>query len=417
MITTDEDYALFCTQKLADPSPLLARLRAQDPIHWSPTMNMWLVTRYDDVYSALHDTTRLSSSREGMYTDPLTESNRRRASRIINHILHWLENVDAPQHTRLRKLVNLAFTPRMLHVLISRIEAITNELLDEVCATSRTDFAQSFCFHLPATVICEILGVPAEHREMFGRCVDQMRRFNTGVGPGLNDAIDEANQGFETLIGFFHDLIEQRRQQPRDDLISAMAAAEDDGDRLNRDEMFGLCVFLFAAGHEPTMSLLSCGTLALLQNPDQFKKLKVDPDGLVDTAIEELLRYGSPATRGVRRATCDFEWRGRRIRKGQTVTLLLGAANRDPDQFPDPDRLDIQRTPNKHLAFGFGPHFCLGAQLTRMEGNIAFRAIARRLPDMRLDTDRIEYHPVFGVRVLTALPIRTGRSPQTPQVS
>ncbi len=407
MFTTDEDYALFCRQRLTDPYPLLRRLRAEDPIHWSATMNMWLVTRYDDVYAGLHDTTRLSSCREGMYSDPLTEQNRRRARRIIDHILHWLENVDAPQHTRLRKLVNLAFTPRMLQGLMPRIEAVTNELLVDVCATSQTDFAHNFCFHLPATVICEMLGVPVEHREMFRRCVDQMRRFNAGVGPGLNDAIDEANKGIETLIGFFHDLIEQRRRQPRDDLISAMAAAEDDGDRLNRDEMFGLCVFLFAAGHEPTMSLLSSGTLALLQHPEQFEKLKADPDGLVETAVEEFLRYESPATRGVRRATCDFEWRGRRIRKGQTVTLLLGAANRDPDQFPDPDRIDIERRPNKHLAFGFGPHFCLGAQLTRMEGNIAFRAIARRLPDMRLDTDRVAYQPVFGIRVLAALPVRT----------
>jgi len=411
MITTDADYDLFCRQKLLDPYPLLARLRAEDPIHWSATLNMWLVTRYDDAYDGLHDTTRLNSSREGMYNDPLTEQNRRRARRMIDHILHWLQNLDAPQHTRLRKLVNLAFTPRMVQGLMPRIEAVTNELLDDVCATSRTEFAHNFCFHLPATVICEMLGVPVEHRETFRHCVDRMRRFNSGAGPGLNDAVDEANRGYETLIDLFHDLIEQRRQDPRDDLISAMAAAEDDGDRLNKDEMFGLCVFLFVAGHETTMSLLSSGTLALLQHPEQFEKLKADPDGLVETAIEEFLRYESPVTRSVRRASCDFEWHGRRIQKGQTITLLMSAANRDPDQFPDPDRVDIARTPNKHLAFGFAQHFCLGAQLARMEGNIAFRAIARRLPDMRLDTDRVAYQPAFGIRALVALPVRTGMAP------
>ena len=405
-LTEDQDYVAFCSQRLADPYPLFARLRAEDPIHWSQALKMWLVTRYDDAYDGLRDTARLSSSRAGMYADPLTEQNRARARPLIDHILHWLQNVDAPQHTRLRKLVNIAFTPRMLEGLKPRVEAITNELLDDVCASPQTDLVRSFCLPLPAMVICQMLGVPSQYHKTFRGCVDQMLYFASGAGPGLNDAIDEANRGLKTLIGFFHDLIEQRRIQPRDDMISAMAAAEEDGDRLNRDEMFGLCVFLFVAGHETTMSLLSSGTLALLQHPEQFNKLKANPDGLIKTAVEEFLRYEPPVTRGVRRATCDFEWRGRSIRKDQTITILLGAANRDGEQFPDPDRLDIERRPNKHLGFGFGPHFCLGAQLARIEAHIAFLAIVRRLPDMRLDTDRVEYQPAFGVRSLVQLPVR-----------
>ena len=185
-----------------------------------------------------------------------------------------------------------------------------------------------------------------------------------------------------------------------------MAAAEAEGDRLTKDELFALCVFLFLAGHETTMGLLGNGTLALLQYPDEFEKLKANADDLIDSAVEELLRYESPVTRGARLATQDFTWRGKSIQKGQTVTMLLGSANHDPEKFPDPDTLDIERQPNQHLSFGFGTHFCLGAQLARIEAKIAFRAMMQRLPEMQLDTDCIEYQPAMGIRSLKSLPVR-----------
>ena len=368
-------------------------------------MQMWLVTRYEDVFSGLHDPQRLSSSRESLYRDPLSPQNRRKAQGLIEHLGAWLLNVDAERHGRLRKLVNLAFTPRMIRAMEPRIQSIVEQLLEPLAGRNRTDLVQSFCLPLPATVICQMLGVPPDRQDQFRRWITGLIPFSSAGGPGLNDSIDEANRSLEQLIEMFDDLIDRRRREPRDDLLSAMAVAEADGDRLSKQEMFGLCNFIFLAGHETTMGLLASGTLALLQHTDQFDMLKADLEGLMDTAIEEFLRYEPPVTRGVRRAIVDFTWHDRPIEKGQTVTMLIGAAHRDPEQFANPDRLDITRTPNKHLGFGFGPHYCLGAPLARMEAKIAFRALARRFASMRLDTDRLEYQPTMGIRSLKSLPV------------
>ncbi len=402
----DPDYDLFCQQKLRDLYPFFARLREQDPVHWCAPLNMWLVTRYDDVFEGLRDTTRLSASREAMYTDPLRPENRPRARPVIEHLNRWLLNVDPPRHTRLRKLVNLAFTPRFVQRLAPRIEQMVHELLDATCRHERCDFIETFCLPLPARVICTMLGIPPEREEQYRRCVEGMLPFSSAGGPGLNDTIDQARACLEELIDFFDRLIAERRQAPHDDLISAMAAAEEDGDLLTRDELFAMCVFLFLAGHETTMGLLASGTLALLENPTQFAMLKANLDEMLETAVEEFVRYESSVTRGARCALVDFNLRGKQIRKGQTLTHLIGAANRDPSQFPDPDRLDITRHPNKHLSFGQGIHFCIGAPLARMEAHIAFRAIATRLPNLQLATDQVTYKPAMGIRSLEALPVR-----------
>ena len=404
-LTREENYDLFCNQRLNNPYPLFARLRAEDPVHWSEPMKCWLITRYDDALRALKDDYPLLSSREGIYSDPLLPENRERAQPLIDHLTHWMLSMGPPSHTRLRKLVGLAFTPRMVRSMEPMIRRIVDDLLDQISGDRQTDFIQSFCLPLPATVICEMLGIPTEHRNEFRECVDGLLPFSSAGGPGLNDHIDQARQSLDTLIGFFDALIDERRAQPKDDLLSAMAAAEADGDRLTKEELFAMCVFLFVAGHETTMGLLASGTLALLQHTDQLERMKADPKGLVATAVEEFLRYEAPVTRAVRRAAEDFEWRGRQIRKGETTVTLLGAANRDPEQFPDPDRLDIGRDPNKHLGFGFGIHFCIGAPLARLEGKVAFPAILERFPNMQLAADRIEYQPAFGIRSIKALPV------------
>jgi len=402
----DADYALFCQQQLQNPYPMFAQLREADPVHWCEPLKTWLLTRYEDVFQGLRDTQRLSTSREAMYTDPLLPENRDRARLLIDHIGRWLLNVDPPDHTRMRKLINLAFTPRMLRGMVPRIEQIVGQRLDRMVPMGDCDFIEMFCLPLPAIVICDMLGIPAQLQEKYCRCVEGLLPFSSGAGPGLNAAIDSANAELTQLIALFDELVESRRREPGEDLISAMTAVEADGARLSREELFAMCVFLFLAGHETTAGLLASGTLALLQHPDQWELLKSDPDGLVDSAVEEFLRYDASVTRGARRALCDFTLHGRQIEQGQTLTHLIGAANRDPAVFHDPDRLDITRDPNEHLAFGHGIHFCIGAPLARIEAQIAFRAIVARFPNLQLAADTVEYKPALGIRSLKTLPVR-----------
>ncbi len=401
----DPDYERFCHQELQNPYPLFARLREQDPVHWCEPMHMWLVTRYEDVHAGLRETKRLISSRRRMYRDPLPPEKREAAEPLVEHISLWLQNLNPPQHTRLRTLVNLAFTPRMLQALAPRIARIVETLLDGIGGKERVDFVESFCLPLPAMVICEMLGIPEADGARYRQAVEQLIPFSSGGGPGLAQAVGPARRALDELLAYFDGLIAERRARPQSDLISAMAAAEADGDRLSREELFGLCVFLYVAGHETTASLLSSGTLALLQHPAQFERLRADPDGLVEGAVEELLRYEPPVTRAVRVPNEDFDWHGRRIRQGQTITMLIGAANRDPAAFRDPDRLDITRHPNRHLGFGHGIHFCLGAPLARLEAQIAFRAIARRLPGIRFCGGEVRYRPALGIRSLQSLSV------------
>lgn len=408
-LTEDPDYDLFCQQRLHDPYPLLARLRDEDPIHFCEPMKMWLVTRYEDVYEGVRNTTRLSSSRNAMYSEPLLPQNSHTAEPVIRHLTHWILNIDPPRHTRLRKLINIAFTPRMLHSLIPGIEQLVGRYLDDASQKTETDFIPTFAFPLPAMVISQMLGIP-EGDTQISLCanVRGLELFSAAGGSGLNQTIDHAAESLSEMIDLFDQLIVERRKKPQKDLISALVSAQDNGDRLNRDELHAMCVFVFTAGHGTTAGLLSNGMLALLQNPDQFKALKANPDGLIESAIEEFLRYESPVARAVRRAKCDFEWRGKTILKGQTVVNLIGAANRDPRQFENPDHLDITRSPNKHLAFGYGIHFCIGAPLARIEANIAFRAILQRFPNMQLATDCLTYKSAMGIRSLESLPVRFG---------
>jgi cytochrome P450 len=399
------DYDSFCQQTLQDPYPLFEQMRLHEPMHWSSTMHMWLVTRYEDVFAGQNDRKRLISSRRRMYIDPLKPEHRAAAMPIIEHVSLWMQNVNPPDHTRMRKLVGLAFTPRMLTNLKPRIEQLVDDLLDKLSGQREVDLIDTFCMPLPAIVICEMLGIPDEDRDRFRHSVEGLIGFSGAAGPGLNDRVARARESLDDVIAMFDELVESRRRNPADDLISAMAAAEADGDRLSRDELFAMCVFIYVAGHETTVSLLSNGVLALLQNPDQMAIFKADPDGLAESAVEEFTRYESPVTRSVRVPIHDFEWAGQTVREGQTITMLIGAANRDPSVFDDPDRLDIKRTPNKHLGFGHGIHFCLGAPLARLEAQIAFPAIIKRLPNMQL-AGETRYRPAFGIRSLEALPLR-----------
>jgi cytochrome P450 len=402
-----EDYKLFCRQQLTNPYPLFHGLRENDPIHWCESLKCWLGFRYDDTFAALNNP-RLLVGRQGLYDGVLTEDNRKKGHPLVKHIDMWLQNQNAPRHARLRRLAGIAFTPRMVKDLAPRIRGIVRDRLEHIREMGECDFMAEFCYWVPATVICDMLGLPHSDHDQFRAWVSDLMSFASSVGPSLNDAVDPADQALQGLKGYFDKVIADRKAHPGQDLISALASAEEDGDRLTHEELFGMCVFLFVAGHETTMSLLGNGTMLLLSHQDQLQRFDPDDPKVVRSAIEEFVRYESPVTRAVRVAGEDMQLRGRTIREGETVIFLLSAANRDPAQFPDPDRLDIRRQPNKHLGFGWGRHFCIGAELARLEAMTAFPMIVKHLPNLRMTSQQIQWRGIFGIRSLQSLPVAVG---------
>ena len=406
-LTEEPDYRLFCEERLGYPYPLFDLLRAEDPVHWCAPMNLWLVTGYDDCFNGLRDD-RFSSDRTDMYVQALPDEMRERVQPLLDHVSKWIQLTDDPVHTRLRKLVNVAFTPKMIRSLIPRIEELVDGLLDEIKPGDSCDLITQFCQPLPATVICEMLGIPVEERDAFRVMTERVMHFSTAGGPNLKNHAEDAADALGGLIDMFERLVAERRKSPREDLLSAFVQAEADGERLSNEELYAMCVFVFLAGHETTTNGIASGVMALMQHPDQFDALKANVDGLVRGTVEESLRYESPVTRAVRKARADMVFGGKTIKAGQLVVFLLGAADRDPAQFPEPDTFDITRTPNRHVAFGFGAHFCLGAVLARMEMEIAFRALVRRLPNVKLTDETLAWKPTMGIRALVKLPVVTG---------
>ena len=403
-LIAEPDYYLFCEERLGNPYPLFDRLRAEEPVHWCEPMKLWLVTGYDDCFAGLKDE-RFSSDRTDMYVQALPEEMCIRVQPLLDHVSKWIQLTDEPDHTRLRKLVNLAFTPRMIQQLKPRIEVLVDALLDDVSVDEPTDLIAKYCGPLPATVICEMLGIPVAERDAFRLMTERVMHFSTAGGPRLKNHAEDAAEALKGLIDMFERLIAERRTTAKDDLLSALVRAETDGERLSNEELYAMCVFVFLAGHETTTNGIASGVLALLQHPDQFAALKGDVDGLMRGTVEEALRYESPVTRAVRKAREDFDFGGKTIKAGQLVVFLLGAANRDPKQFPEPAKFDIRREIKRHLAFGFGAHFCLGAVLARMEMEIAFRAFVRRQPNVKLATEALAWKPTMGIRALVKLPV------------
>jgi cytochrome P450 len=389
---------LFGPKMLADPYPYYARLRSADPVHWADQFGGWVLTRYADVMAVLRrpnvssDRTTLGRERVGAEFQVLYEVRS-----------HSMLNADPPRHTRLRLLVNKAFTPRTVEELAPFIRKFVDGALGVAQTRGRMDVMAELAFPLPASVIAEMLGVPAEDRERFKKWSDDTTAALGNLPSNLSpDVLRKSIVAMEELQNYFRGIIAQRRAEPRDDLISALVRAQEEGDRLSAEELLANCVLLLNAGHETTTNLIGNGTLALLRHPDQMRRLRDDPS-LIPTGVEELLRYDSPVQFTTRILKADMELGGKVLRAGQMALLVLGAANRDPEQFPDPDRLDVGRPDNKHVAFGHGPHFCLGAPLARLEGRLVFEALLRRTPDMRLDGPPPRYRQNFNLRGLESL--------------
>jgi cytochrome P450 len=311
--------------------------------------------------------------------------------------------VDPPDHTRLRTLVNKAFTPAAIGRLRSRVEELTAQLLDRVADAGELDLVDDLAYPLPVTVICELLGVPAQDQTRFRAWSGALVHL---LDPLVaTDTLQRALAARTALRGYLGALVAQRRAYPAEDLLTALVAAEDQGHRLSEPELVSMCLLLLIAGHETTVNLIANGTLALLTNPAQRDRLAADPR-LAASAVEELLRYDSPVQLTARHVLADLEVGGRRVGEGETVLAVLGAANRDPAQFPEPDRLDLARSLNRHLAFGGGIHFCLGAPLARMEAQIALTALLGRFPRLCLGDSPPTWRDTVTLRGLASLPLR-----------
>ncbi len=392
---------LLAPEVVRDPYAYFAHLRNTDPVHWNDRWGGWLVTRYDDVVRAFRDPERLSSDRMAHFQRELTEHDRERLQVLIRYFSKWLVFTDPPYHTRVRMLVNKAFTPTSVERLRPRVRQIVHELLDGVEHRGEMEFLREFAFHLPVIVISEYLGVSPEDREAVKEWSDETSRifFIRADDPARRE---RSQAGLIKLLEYFEPLIYERRKNPRDDLVSALVQAEERGDLLSHDELLATCTVLLFAGHETTTNLLANGLLALLQHRDQWELLRQDPS-LTRSATEELLRYDGPVKATFRWAKVDVELGGKTIRAGDRMLLVLASANRDPERFPRPDDVDITRNPNPHVAFGHGIHVCLGAPLARLEAQEAFAALVQRLPNIRLASEQLEYHPTIVSRALVAL--------------
>jgi cytochrome P450 len=376
-----------------DPYPLYQRLLASAPVQWNDVLQAWTLVRFSDVVGSLTDA-RLSVERNAGG----------RATGVPRAVRSMLTS-DPPDHTRLRALVQKAFTPRMIEQLRPRLVAIVGELLDRLAersaAAGLVDLIGDLAYPLPVVAIAELLGVPAEDRMKF-------HAWSSAVAASLDPMVsasvaDQVVGAREALHAYLRGIIELRRRAPRADLISALVAVEEQGDVLGEPELVTMCTLLLIAGHETTVNLIGNGMLALLRHPQELARLHADPP-LITSAIEELLRFDSPVQLTARIATEPIEIDGRVIESGQWILPLLGAANRDPAQFPDPEKLDLSRTPNNHVAFGRGIHFCLGAPLARLEGQIAIGGLVRRFPNLELAGEPIRRNQIT-LRGLASLPV------------
>ena len=397
MASTQAVFNPLMPEVHSNPYPFYRALREEDPVHQSP-LGFWVCTRYDDAVMILRDPrfgregmAKLMEARLGLTQD---------TSRARDMLFQ-----DPPDHTRLRALVSRAFTPRVVEVMRPHIQEIVDGLLDRVDGARAMDVIEDLAYPLPVTVICEMLGVPAADQDIFKTwSTDIARSLDAAILPADSDAIPRGRDARLGLADYFRSLIATRRKDPKPDLLSALIAAEEEGNKLSEGELVSTCMLLLIAGHETTVNLIGNGLLALLQHPDQLRALRDDPE-LIQTGVEELLRFDGPVQRTGRMTTAEVEIGDKRIPRDSVVVSVIGAANRDPKQFADPDRLDVSRKDNRHIAFGFGIHFCLGAPLARLEGQIALGTLLRRMPKLALVSDVPEWRESSTLRGLKSLPV------------
>ena len=403
-MTDTAQYDLNSQEFRQEPYKTYAQMRQESPAYCveSSVGRIWYLTRYEDALLVLKDKRFAKDYRNAMTSQQATEY---QSSAQMSFALTTLLNVDPPDHTRLRTLVSKAFTPRRINQLTGRIQEIADSLIDDMIAQKATDLIDAYAFPLPIQVISDMLGVPkADHDKIRGwsNTIIALQTANADVDQS------ETMASMMAFVNYINIMCDERRESPGDDLVSALIAAEEAGDKLNQLELTSMIFLLIVAGHETTVNLIGNGMWALLLNPDQKAKLQAEP-ALVETAVEEILRYQSPVETSTRSyATEDIEIGGQLIRKGEMVVAVLGSANRDGQAFPDEDTFDIARGDNRHIAFGHGLHYCLGAPLARVEGKIAINTLLRRLPTLELacDPEELQWGSSILVRGLRQFPVK-----------
>ncbi len=388
-----------------DPFPTFARLQDEDPVHWSPVLRAWVLTRYEDVRQMLLSDT-LSPDRLRPFYAQLQGERRDTLAEVMRYMSLWMVFRDPPEHTRLRKLVGTVFNLKALEAMAEPVGRVVDHLLDQLPTDQPVDWAQQVAAPLPAYVIMDMLKIPYAAFPELKEASDELRAFIGGARAD-GDRYATARRGAERLASFFRALIAERRADPGDDFVSRMIAARDEGGRLSEDELIATCMLVLFAGHETTTHLLGNAVHALLDHPDQLQRLRDEP-GLINSAVEEFLRYDGPSHALARVVKTDHEVDGKLLKAGDRVFGFANAGNRDPRAFTDPQGLDIGRTPNRHLTFGFGLHFCMGAPLARIEGQQCIGRLLQRFKRLERAPGEPEWIDALAMRGVSRLPVQLG---------
>lgn len=405
------DAQLVSRRFMEDPYPTYRRLQEEAPVYWSDAWDCWLLTRFAHVDAAIRNPAGFRNRVYATWMEKIPAENRQELSSFADYwTTSGFSQQDPPDHTRIRRVVAKALTPEALAAMRRRVEGLADSLLDEVTESGRTDLPPDFAVPLPAIAVSELVGLPPDERVQFREWTNQYLEF---LGPGGLDVevMRRSQAGLNSLRGWLMDLLEERRDNPRDDVLSSLVAADEAGDVMSADELVSTCVDLVTGGDDTTTNMLGNGMMALLDHPDQLESLRDDPS-LMKNAVEELVRYECPFQMVFRLTTTDVEIDGTVIPEGQVVRLILGAANRDPEQFTDPDSIDIRRGHIRHLGFGFGTHYCVGQVLARSELQVSFERLLERLPNVRLAGKPVRL-PSVGPRGFTSLPLAFDPSPRT----
>lgn len=399
-----DPYNLLTPQAMMDPFPVYAKMRQEVPVRWVPMFNGWFITRYEDVKTLLNDKRTVSSNAINKVDDMLPPEARQQTRELRDFFSLWMVFMDPPDHTRLRRLSNPAFVPRVIKNLDERIYEVVDDLIDDLKGKAQADFIGDFAYPLPSIIIAEILGIPKLDRHLLKTWSHKIGLFFADQTPGFTPEIEMMHQTIEEMKTYMEGVIEEHRRNPQEDVLSALIAAEEDGDKLSTEELISTAIFFLFAGHDTSRNAIGNGLYSLLKHRQQYEKL-VQDISLAPLASEEMLRFEGPQALVVRDAASEISIDGQTIQPGQKLFLFTASANRDPNQFENAHLMDITRDPNPHLAFGRGIHICLGMPLARKEIQVAVEQVVRRVSNMCLVDEAPNWRPSFTQRGLATLNI------------